>query len=43
MFDLARNYKDKGMFAYSELQQLEFDAEKWGRAEHIYIDINYLR
>ncbi|VDM76032.1 unnamed protein product, partial [Strongylus vulgaris] len=30
MFDLARNYKEKGMFAYSALQELEFEAEKHG-------------
>ncbi len=28
MFELARKYKDRGMAAYSELQQAEFDAEK---------------
>ncbi|WP_298022795.1 isocitrate lyase [uncultured Parasphingopyxis sp.] len=30
MFELARGYKDRGMAAYSELQQAEFDAEKNG-------------
>jgi isocitrate lyase len=30
MFELARDYKDRGMAAYSELQQREFDAEKYG-------------
>jgi isocitrate lyase len=30
MFDLARKYKDRGMAAYSELQQAEFAAEKDG-------------
>lgn len=30
MFDLARGYKDRGMGAYSELQQKEFDSEKYG-------------
>ncbi|CAF4260932.1 unnamed protein product [Rotaria sp. Silwood2] len=30
MFELARKYKDRGMAAYSELQQAEFDAEKNG-------------
>jgi isocitrate lyase len=30
MFELARKYKDRGMAAYSELQQAEFDAEKQG-------------
>jgi isocitrate lyase len=30
MFDLARGYRDRGMAAYSELQQKEFDAEKDG-------------
>lgn len=28
MFDLARQYKDHGMLAYSALQQQEFAAEK---------------
>lgn len=27
-YDLARRYKDRGMAAYSELQQLEFESEK---------------
>jgi isocitrate lyase len=27
MFELARGYKDRGMAAYSELQQAEFGAE----------------
>ncbi|MBY0283075.1 MAG: isocitrate lyase, partial [Sphingomonas sp.] len=27
MFELARGYKDRGMAAYSELQQAEFAAE----------------
>src|SRR4028118_2218604 len=30
MFELARDYKDRGMAAYSELQQREVDAEKYG-------------
>ena len=30
MFELARNYKERGMAAYSELQQAEFDSEKYG-------------
>ncbi|OTW89130.1 isocitrate lyase [Bacillus thuringiensis serovar cameroun] len=30
MFELARGYKDRGMAAYSELQQAEFAAEKHG-------------
>ncbi|ETN78985.1 malate synthase A, partial [Necator americanus] len=30
MFDLARNYKDKGMLAYSQLQEAEFESEKYG-------------
>lgn len=30
MFDLARGYKDRGMAAYSELQQREFAAEEHG-------------
>jgi isocitrate lyase len=30
MFDLARNYRDRGMAAYSELQQAEFANEKHG-------------
>ncbi len=30
MFELARNYKDRGMAAYSELQQAEFAAEENG-------------
>ncbi|CAF3666612.1 unnamed protein product [Rotaria sordida] len=30
MFELARKYKDRGMAAYSELQQAEFEAEKHG-------------
>uniref|UniRef100_A0A915CRN4 malate synthase n=1 Tax=Ditylenchus dipsaci TaxID=166011 RepID=A0A915CRN4_9BILA len=30
MFDLARNYKERGMAAYSELQEKEFDNEKHG-------------
>ncbi|HEY1958436.1 MAG TPA: isocitrate lyase [Polyangiaceae bacterium] len=30
MFELARKYKDRGMAAYSELQQNEFSAEKDG-------------
>ncbi|PAV66026.1 hypothetical protein WR25_19445 isoform B [Diploscapter pachys] len=30
MFDLARNYKQTGMLAYSELQQREFSSEKYG-------------
>jgi isocitrate lyase len=30
MFDLALNYKEKGMSAYSELQEKEFDKESMG-------------
>uniref|UniRef100_A0A914VIF4 Malate synthase n=1 Tax=Plectus sambesii TaxID=2011161 RepID=A0A914VIF4_9BILA len=30
IYDLARRYKDRGMAAYSELQQLEFESEKHG-------------
>ncbi|CAN5910314.1 isocitrate lyase [soil metagenome] len=30
MFELARDYKERGMAAYSELQQAEFSAEKYG-------------
>jgi isocitrate lyase len=30
MFDLAHGYKERGMAAYSELQQAEFDAESRG-------------
>ena len=30
MFELARGYKDRGMGAYSELQQAEFESEKHG-------------
>lgn len=30
MFELARKYKTEGMKAYSELQQNEFDSEKFG-------------
>ena len=30
MFDLARGYKERGMAAYSELQQAEFAAEAEG-------------
>lgn len=30
MFELARGYKERGMGAYSELQQNEFAAEKYG-------------
>ena len=30
IFDLARKYKNKGMAAYSKLQQQEFDSEKEG-------------
>jgi len=30
MYQLAHGYKDRGMAAYSELQQTEFDAEKIG-------------
>lgn len=30
MFELARGYKDRGMAAYSELQQAEFSAEQYG-------------
>ncbi|MGN1402059.1 MAG: isocitrate lyase [Bacillus sp. (in: firmicutes)] len=30
MFELARQYKDRGMAAYSELQQAEFSSEEFG-------------
>ncbi|TCJ16168.1 isocitrate lyase [Rubrobacter taiwanensis] len=30
MFELARKYRERGMAAYSELQQAEFAAEKYG-------------
>ncbi|RLQ94050.1 isocitrate lyase [Falsibacillus albus] len=30
MFELARQYKDRGMAAYSELQQAEFNSEQYG-------------
>jgi isocitrate lyase len=30
MFELARRYRDRGMAAYSELQELEFEAEAHG-------------
>jgi isocitrate lyase len=30
MFELARGYRDRGMAAYSELQQREFDSEEHG-------------
>lgn len=30
MFELARGYKERGMAAYSELQQKEFASEKYG-------------
>jgi isocitrate lyase len=30
MFELARGYKDYGMAAYSQLQQAEFDSERYG-------------
>ena len=30
MFELARGYRDRGMAAYSELQQAEFGAEEHG-------------
>ncbi|WP_409302128.1 isocitrate lyase [Peribacillus sp. SCS-155] len=30
MFELARQYKDRGMAAYSELQEAEFASEKFG-------------
>lgn len=30
MFELARGYRDRGMAAYSELQQAEFDSEQHG-------------
>lgn len=30
MFELARGYRDRGMAAYSELQQAEFASEVWG-------------
>src|SRR4051812_30910700 len=30
MFELARSYKNEGMAAYSQLQQSEFDSEKYG-------------
>ncbi|RNB53136.1 isocitrate lyase, partial [Brevibacillus borstelensis] len=30
MFELARGYRDRGMAAYSELQQAEFASEAYG-------------
>jgi isocitrate lyase len=30
MFELASGYRDRGMSAYSELQQAEFDSEPLG-------------
>ena len=30
MYELARNYKERGMTAYSELQQAELEAQKHG-------------
>jgi len=30
MFELARDYKERGMAAYSRLQQAEFAAEEFG-------------
>lgn len=30
MFELARGYKDRGMAAYSQLQEAEFASEKHG-------------
>lgn len=30
MFELARNYRDRGMAAYSDFQQTELDAERYG-------------
>uniref|UniRef100_A0A9J2PQ79 Malate synthase n=1 Tax=Ascaris lumbricoides TaxID=6252 RepID=A0A9J2PQ79_ASCLU len=30
VYDLARKYRERGMAAYSELQQQEFDSEKYG-------------
>lgn len=30
MFELARQYKDRGMAAYSELQEAEFESEQYG-------------
>ena len=30
MFELARGYKERGMAAYSELQEAEFDSEQYG-------------
>eukprot|EP01036_Dinobryon_divergens_P045431 gene45431-60696_t len=30
MFELASGYRDRGMAAYSELQQAEFDSEERG-------------
>jgi len=30
MFELARGYQERGMAAYSELQQAEFDSEQYG-------------
>lgn len=30
MFELARNYKEKGMAAYASLQQAEFSSERYG-------------
>ena len=34
MFELARGSKDRGMAAYSELQQGEFAAEEHGFSRH---------
>ena len=30
IFDFARRYKDEGMLAYSQLQEAEFDSERYG-------------
>ena len=30
VFNFARQYKDRGMFAYSQLQEAEFAAEQFG-------------
>lgn len=35
MFELARGYKERGMAAYSELQQAEFAAENTATLQHV--------
>ena len=35
MFELARGYKERGMAAYSELQQAEFAAENMATLQHV--------